>query len=258
MRFEPTERYQTAAAMLDAIRPELPGGWVIHDAMLAPLPEAEKTRVAPRLHTAPDAPPARASRSHGGARTSPGIGNGATPLEGFGTTVGQPGAAVTTGAGAAKGSGARSMILAGGAVVALVAGGALAYRLMAPAQVPSAVQAMVSSATAGAASAATPVTSTVKVSIQPVGASVEVDDKPVSSEGGVVEITGALGSGHKVRVVSGAEETTTKVFVTQEGANPPRIVLAVAAPAVPRAVTPQRPVGPRGVSTASLGLRPDR
>jgi serine/threonine-protein kinase len=264
MRFEPTERYQTAAEMLDAIRPELPRGWAIDDSMLTPLPDAERKRVAPRLLTQPDAPPTRASRTANGSRTSPGLGNGVTPLEGFGKTVGQPAVAATTGAGNPNGGGARSTLVAVGAVMALVAGGALAYRLTTPAPAPAQAVMSASTGRAGAAPPGdAPATPTVRLVVLPVGATVEVDDKPVPAADGIVEITGALGSGHKVRVVSGADETTTKVYVTQEGANPAKIVLTPApsspgGSSAPRPTGAPKPAAPRPPATTPLGLRPDR
>ena len=269
MRFDPSERYQSATEMLDALRPALPGGWAIDEAMLTPLAEADRQRVAPRWQTAPDAPPPRAARTLGGARTSPGLGgpgisNGATPLEGFGKTVGQPGAAATTGTAAAATGSPRSALLAVGAALALAAGGLLAYRVTTPPAGPA--PAITDTARASTQSADT-APATVQLFVLPAGASIEVDDKPAASKGGVVEITGALGSAHKVRVSLGADETTTEVFVTQKGAKPPTIVLATAAPAASSApsassashpVPSQKPLAPRPTSAAPLNLRPDR
>ena len=259
MRFDPSERYQTAAAMLDAIRPELPAGWAIAEAMLVPLAEADRQRVAPRLQTAPDAPPPRGARTMGGARTNPGISNGATPLEGFGTTVGQP-VAATTGAATTPARGPRSALLAGGVALALGAAGLLAYRATSPPPAP-ALGVAVPPRASGPGADAVPAAPTVQLFILPADASVEVDDHPAVSRGGVVEITGALGSAHKVRVHLGADETTAEVFVTQKGANPPKVVLASSAPAAtaaPRPTPSQKPLAPRPVPTSSLGLRPDR
>jgi cytochrome c peroxidase len=43
------DRFQSAAEMLDALRPLLAGGFAIHDAMLVPMTDAERAVVAPRL-----------------------------------------------------------------------------------------------------------------------------------------------------------------------------------------------------------------
>ena len=195
----------------------------------------------------------------GGARTNPGISNGATPLEGFGTTVGQP-AAATTGTATTRARGPRSALLAGGVALALGAAGLLAYRATSPPPAPAPGVADPPRVSAPGADT-DPAAPTVQLFILPADASVEVDDHPAVSRGGVVEITGALGSAHKVRVHLGADETTAEVFVTQKGANPPKVVLATSAPAAtaaPRPTPSQKPLAPRPVPTSSLGLRPDR
>src|SRR4029079_690304 len=46
---EPAQRFQTTAAMLDAMRPLLPQGLAMHEVMLAPMPKEYRTRIEPRL-----------------------------------------------------------------------------------------------------------------------------------------------------------------------------------------------------------------
>jgi serine/threonine-protein kinase len=85
---------------------------------------------------------------------------------------------------------------------------------------------------------------TVRLVVLPEGATVEVDGAPAASKDGVVDITGALGSVHEVRISSGGERTTGEVVVTEGGALPPKIQLdAKAAP--PPQVAPPTPPAPR-------------
>jgi eukaryotic-like serine/threonine-protein kinase len=51
LRIQPSERWQTATAMLDAIRPLLPHGWRLREEMLAPIDDASRAVIAVR---APD------------------------------------------------------------------------------------------------------------------------------------------------------------------------------------------------------------
>ncbi len=131
MRFNPEERYQTAADMLDEIRPLLPDGWAIEESMFRLLTDAERAHVAPRLSLRPDHPAARSGRPDGLS------GSGETPprsrpeasasdltpsgsLPGFGTTQAPP----------TPGGAARGVLVALAATLGLVAGGAAAYRVM--------------------------------------------------------------------------------------------------------------------------------
>lgn len=89
--------------------------------------------------------------------------------------------------------------------------------------------------------------------VLPVDAAVEVDGVAVDVRGGIVEITGAFGSGHRVRLFKGTNETRAEVFVTEEGAQPPKVELlgqqeqsppmpADAGPTVPADAGPTMPV----------------
>jgi serine/threonine-protein kinase len=73
----------------------------------------------------------------------------------------------------------------------------------------------------------------VALRISPKDAAVEVDGAPAEVRGGTVEIPGALGSSHKVRVVKGRSEQVTEVFVTDKGAIPPQVDLVVGRPPAP-------------------------
>jgi serine/threonine-protein kinase len=69
------------------------------------------------------------------------------------------------------------------------------------------------------------------VAVSPADATVEVDGARAEVQGGAFTISGALGSGHHVRVSHGGLDLTTDVFVTEKGAVPPRVELARPAPA---------------------------
>jgi serine/threonine-protein kinase len=49
LQIDRAARFQSAAAMLNALRASIPLGSTVHESMLTPLPEAERARVAPRL-----------------------------------------------------------------------------------------------------------------------------------------------------------------------------------------------------------------
>ncbi|XXX81879.1 serine/threonine-protein kinase [Sorangium sp. So ce134] len=97
----------------------------------------------------------------------------------------------------------------------------------------------------------------VQVVILPPDASVEVEGERATTRNGILEITGPLGSEHRVRVFKGASEVVTDVFVTTSGARPLKIELAPtagkAAPAPPaKSVSaapppPPAPTTPKGI-----------
>ena len=252
MRFDPAERYPSAATMLDAIRPLLPDGWSIDESMFAPLGEVVKNRREPRFETMPDTPIPRGGRTRGDAvlavtpPSSP-----QSSLEGFGKTTGDA-------AGASAGARAGRGVVVAATAAALLAGGALAYQVTRPAPVPS--PGGVETAKPAPSQAPVEATSkprTVELVVLPDGATVEVDGTAVTPRDGVVDITGPLGSVHQVRVSSGGEETTGKVVVTEAGALPAKIQLDVKAKPAP-APSPgpaPHPVGPRTVPSAQPDLR---
>jgi eukaryotic-like serine/threonine-protein kinase len=292
MRFAPEERYQTAADMLDAIRPLLPGGWGIEETMFHPLGDADRGNVQPRLVTLPDMPVTRGSRtSSGGMRSStpfpaPGLaglagitgitgiagitGPTATPLPGTatvpdavqassleGSTVGRtmpPGPAqVPAAQGASAGRTALMMVL--GVLIALALGGALAYWLLrAPEPVPAPT--VGTSPPPGTTPPSEPKPRTVKVVILPDEATVEVDGAGVKTSEGTIEITGTLGSVHKVHVTSADGEVLRDVVIAENGPSPAKVEAPAPKSSVPkptagRPVAPVAPVAPRPSETIS-------
>jgi eukaryotic-like serine/threonine-protein kinase len=264
MRFDPGERWKEAAEMLEAITALLPGGVAIDEAMFTPLGDADRGKVEPRLLTQPDQPVPRGGRSNPGTRTG-GDPVPAQSLEGLGKTLGQSAGAVaatTTPALDAR-RGSRTALLVAGAAVAMLGGGFAAYQLMrpGPAPVPVVTAAAATPPPPAAPPAdATPKPRTVTLVVLPADALVDVDGARVPQTDGIVEISGALGSVHKVKLSSGSDEAAGNVVVTENGAMPPKMQIdAAISPRGPRSPAPGGvgKAAPKG-SGAPLDLRTQR
>ncbi|WP_437820190.1 serine/threonine protein kinase [Sorangium sp. So ce1078] len=111
----------------------------------------------------------------------------------------------------------------------------------------------VPTATSEVVEAGDPQARRVQVVILPADASVEVEGARATTRNGILEITGPLGSEHRVRVFKGANEVVTDVFVTTSGARPLKIELAAApakgAPAPPAKSVPAAPPPPPAPTT---------
>jgi serine/threonine-protein kinase len=59
--------------------------------------------------------------------------------------------------------------------------------------------------------------------ILPEDAKVEIDGAPATPRGGVVELVGAVGGEHRVRVSKGERSATTTVVLTADGPQPPKV-----------------------------------
>jgi len=85
------------------------------------------------------------------------------------------------------------------------------------------------------------------VVIAPDDATIELDGRVVRHKGGILEITGLLGSVHKVRVTSKDGEVEEDVVVTEIGAQPPKVTLVKGAkprkPALPASPPKKPPTG---------------
>jgi serine/threonine-protein kinase len=221
---------------------------------LHPLPTAPEARVAPRFTTTCDvgetlAPPA--------------------PLDTTNRSSETPHSAME-GAVAATLPKARSRaILATGAVVIAVIGGALLTRQRsppAPMPIPTDIAIAIASAApsepppgarvsaelpAPSAAAAVAPSRVVQLVVIPSDASVEIDGVPVMVSDGVVEIRGPLGSAHRVRLLKKGmkEMPATAVFVTEVGAQPAKLELAPLAKTEPG--PPGRGAKPRPAPSAS-------
>jgi serine/threonine-protein kinase len=89
----------------------------------------------------------------------------------------------------------------------------------------------------------------VKLAIAPEDAAVEVDGTSAPVREGSVEIVGTPGSGHRVLLRKGAIEQVFDVFVTEAGAQPPRVTLPEDMPAPPAAMTAPRADAVRASAT---------
>ena len=230
LRFDAAERFQSAAEMLDEIRIYLPNGWSLHQSMLAPLTDDDRGRIAPRLSAAALSmrpqlrgssaeilvPPVAASTDPNG--TNAGVAHSPHP----GTPPPRPSRGV--------------WFAAGGAAAVGIAGVVLAAKLLggpgdkpAPADV-----APVVAATPPATRAQTPEVAPtaqerrVKLVIFPDDAAVTIDGIPATVKDGIVEISGGLGSVHKVRLSAGSDELERDVVVSDSGALPPKLDLGAA------------------------------
>jgi len=271
LRFDAGERFQTAAEMRAAITAMLPGDARIHEHLLQPLGASERASVATRITASlqdapaprramdssaaetkdlatmglrPSAPPPPPSAIHHGATldVAP-VAGSMTSSAAFGTTVGRSGEGAPPSANALPAARSPSKLLVVLVAAALlIIGAAAAYAL--------ARQATVTTSIAPTVSAAPLATRTVRVVIIPSDAAVEVDGTKAIPNDGLVEIHGALGSVHAVRVKAYAEETMTNLVVTEDGAIPPKIELRpaaakpTAAPTAPTAPTPRVVPGP--------------
>ncbi len=244
MASEPADRFPTMVAMHEAIKALLPGGAALSQAMMVGLGEAERSVVATRL----PAPPRAVE-----ATLAPGT--TVSALEAERTVLAAPLLAARPVP--PRSRRALALGLIGGALLLGVGGFAL-YRalgstspsertaepaLLASASAPSA--ATTSAPATATTSASAPVEALrpdaprrVKVVILPADALVEVEGVRVRSKDGVIEITGTLGSVHKVRVFKGKLETDGEVIVTESGAIPPKIELGAPRPKPPASAAP--------------------
>jgi serine/threonine-protein kinase len=208
-------RFESAAAMLAAIRALLPNGWAIQEDMVRTASDAEKAVVAPRLGGAP-APSAQDDLGALGSRVSgrpPPMAANLAPPPSPPVVVKPPPAAPPAEAALVKAvpvappRNARLPLLVGATLIlATGVGGYLAARPQAP------------------------VPRLVKLVVLPGDASVELDGARAALQDGVLDIRGAAGSAHRVRVFKGDREIVAEVKVTDSGASPPKVELPAGKP----------------------------
>jgi hypothetical protein len=103
-------------------------------------------------------------------------------------------------------------------------------------------------ATAGAPVAADAKARTVKLVVLPKDAKIEVGGAPAEISDGVVEITGALGSVHKVRVTAGAASKVFEVVISENGPSPTKVEIEPAAATAPPEATASSTASAHGVA----------
>ncbi|WP_437972074.1 serine/threonine-protein kinase [Sorangium sp. So ce260] len=243
------DRFQGAEEMLAAMLPLLPDGHALRQEQLVAITDEERAVLASRLDVGPSGRRDSPARAGEGSPSDPMVDGGRGPAAS--ATSGGPVASGLTGGASATRAPARSR---GPAVLlALGVAGAIAYVAVpraadpgdaaAPAASAAAASAPAASA-AAAASAAPDALRRVVLTVAPRDAAVEVDGAPAEVRDGLVEIAGALGSHHRVRLVRAGAERVEDVVVTENGASPPRIALDVPA-AGPSGGPIARPQPPR-------------
>jgi serine/threonine-protein kinase len=144
--------------------------------------------------------------------------------------------------------------------MAIAAGVAATFRIArSPSPAPAASAVATAAAYLPAASAPEDAKDTVRhvtLVVFPEDAAVEVDGARAKVQDGAVEVTGPLGSEHRVRVWKGASQVEATVLVTEKGAAPPKVSL-------PRreVTTTARPAGaatrpPPGEARGSVATSP--
>jgi serine/threonine-protein kinase len=262
LRRDPDQRYQSAAEMFEAMKALLPGGWTLQESMFVALSEATRAAVAPRLTLEPQAPPTTLSMRPPPPPPEAPVAP-VPPLSPVARASTAP-PSTTTGAlahsqpDAAVAKPSRAPILAGLAVVAVLAtGGGWLLRSPGgppprPAAQPTATLSAalppppapppVPTVAPGPTEAPRPAEGTpkrVKLVILPPDAAAEIEGVKAPVKDGLLEIIGAPGSVRRVRVWKGKLEVTTDVIVTEVGPSPAKIELAPRVPAAGASAAPQ-------------------
>jgi serine/threonine-protein kinase len=250
-------RFQSAAAMLAAIRPLLGQGTYLHESMFQPLSPHARTMEAARLPPAslPNAAPAAAPSA-----------SSLPSLEAPAAGITAPGMA-TSHARGPRSTGRAPLVVAIAASLVLGGGGYAAYRLIphkqaAPsvAGVPIAPSTVVASSLPPPPSASAPASAaplTVNLAVTPPTASVDVDGTPAAVSAGQVALSGSPGTVHHVRVYLGKKETRADVVVSGSGPVPSRIDLGVPAAGLGKSATePVPPAAARPAPAPSPSPKP--
>jgi serine/threonine-protein kinase len=87
----------------------------------------------------------------------------------------------------------------------------------------------------------------VKVVIMPADVQIEIEGEPAQAKQGLLEITGTLGSVHRVKIWKGKTETTQDVIVTEAGPSPPKIELTFGGPKPSATAAAGAPKGLKGI-----------
>ncbi|WP_437485027.1 serine/threonine-protein kinase [Sorangium sp. So ce1014] len=265
LQYQPVARYPCASVMLDAIRPLLGDDPLsLDEGMLVPLSPSERRTVAPRLRlragprvhrrgspavAAPRSPAERWRDPSSDGATAPALETDEAPR-------------VSQGAPAPR----RRWIKAHVAVAALLVAGfgwvvthregarasaAMTGMHLVSREVTTALSAVQRAAPSAALRA--PVQHRVELAIVPADASVEVDGVPAPLKDGTVELAGALGSLHKVRVFKGRSEIERDVSITEAGSLPPKLELPS-----PRKRAPARRLRPAATVRSAPAAAPAR
>lgn len=245
------QRFQSANALLEALKVLSPRGFAVQEAMLAPLSVDERARLAPRLEP---------NEARFGLDSSGGV-----PAGSVGGLSGTQQSLARTTRPASRST--APLLLAGSFV--LVAGGAAGYFGLSSRHARDASNAGTAASVAEKApiagspaplvtpSATAPSSAerTVKLVVGPAGVKVEVDGRPVEVTDGAIELRGALGTTHGVLLRLSGQQLIREVAVTESGALPDKLELSHARPANAKAPPSSKPapVGAPVTSTSAAG-----
>jgi serine/threonine-protein kinase len=262
----PDARFPSMAAVLEAILPNLPAGLSIRATDLVALGAAEQTHQAPRLVLGDeatnagfeptqlsDAAPALPAME-APASVIPATGD-AAPLTAVTWAEGGP----PLSQGASRSPRRRAFTFVPMVVVPLVLGLAsvIVYQIRARPAPPALGPGPTASAVTPSASSPTvepalPLPElAVRLAIEPTDATVEVEGRVTPVTDGGVELRGALGSAHHVRLMKGSQKVEGEVAITSLGAVPSSMAMGVEVPAPRRS-----PVAPVSSSKPSTGPAP--
>ncbi|MFO0760462.1 MAG: serine/threonine-protein kinase [Byssovorax sp.] len=210
LQIDRDRRFADAKQMLAAIEALLPGDDRIRPEMLAPLDDASRASVARRL-----------------APSSPDLKNeAAIPPERPASPDGP-----STVSGAVRVSGIHPVprrLRASSALVVAVAAVAASLGALAVMRAMSSPGAVAPGAAQGASSSTAERDRTVSVVILPADVSVEIEGRSVAMRDGMIELSGPLGSRHRVTLIRGAQRLSADVVIADGGAVPPKLELAPA------------------------------
>lgn len=258
---EPSARFPSAAAVLEAIQAIVPDGLTVRTSEITPLSDEELAEIAPRavldldtearsklaLTGTLELPPSEVS-------TGPRL---RSPVNAGHAASGENGLAVSQLAAPPRARTLRSpLVPVLGLCAALGVAGLVAYLLQPPSASSAPSQAAPAATAPAAVEPPVPATTaapippaaerTVRIPIEPTEAAVEVNGRATPVKDGHVELRGSLGSIHRVRIVLGSQDVTQTVVLTEEGPLPPSLRVAPpAASASDRPVVGKLPPPPR-------------
>ncbi|NUP09861.1 MAG: serine/threonine protein kinase [Polyangiaceae bacterium] len=265
LKAHPSERFQTASEMLDAIVAVKRDGTEIEEAMLVSLSETQRNLVAKRLTLPPPPDVTAQTVAHVPAQSIPPPGMTQEGMaQGAGTTGGLAAPTERRPQLPAK---SNTGLVVLGAVLSVALFGGVAYKFLggssnlpdaqaahqattttptaetaAPAPTTAAPAVSPSASSLAVTPAADSKARTVKLVVIPEDATVTIDGNTATVKKGVVEISGSLGSVHKVKLQVGKQELEEDVVVSDGGALPPKLQLDVKNGGAVRPTTSAKPV----------------
>jgi len=261
LQLDRQKRFATTSDMLDALRALLPNGAEISRDMLRSVPPEIRARKAPRLASAEMGMPADAAALAQSAPSSTGLRRVGSDTMSSTSVTGR----TTRGAPASK----KHILLTAAAAVIAVAG-LVSYGVTRPGTTPAGPSAGVdpSSAPAPLRSSGPTVepapggtvaaVRTVTLAIAPATADVDVAGQRVTAKDGKIELSGALGSVHRVRVAAFAQLEERDVVIAESGPIPAKIEVVPKATSAgaPATAKPQPTTAPGPVTSTTRPIKP--